>query len=146
VTGLKHYQGPFEAYAKTKPITPFREEQPRLPYPNFYYVQEDEIFAAAARQGFTWSVHRPHTLIGYAVGNAMNMASTLAAYAAICKETSRSFFFPGSPEQYEGVVDVTDGRILAKHLLWAARAHQRQARPLMLLMARCSVGIGCGLA
>ena len=25
VTGLKHYMGPFEAYAKTRPITPFRE-------------------------------------------------------------------------------------------------------------------------
>jgi len=25
-TGLKHYMGPFEAYAKNKPITPFREE------------------------------------------------------------------------------------------------------------------------
>ena len=28
VTGAKHYMGPFEAYAKTKMITPFREEQP----------------------------------------------------------------------------------------------------------------------
>ena len=31
VTGAKHYMGPFEAYAKTKMVTPFREEQPRLP-------------------------------------------------------------------------------------------------------------------
>ena len=31
VTGLKHYLGPFEAYARTKPVTPFREEMPRLP-------------------------------------------------------------------------------------------------------------------
>lgn len=120
VTGLKHYLGPFEAYAKTKPVTPFREEQERLPYANFYYTQEDAVFAAAAQQGFTWSVHRPHTLIGYAVGNAMNMASTLAAYAAICKETGRPFVFPGTTQQYEGVVDITDGRIIAKHLEWAS--------------------------
>ena len=120
VTGLKHYMGPFEAYAKNKPITPFREEQPRLSYQNFYYVQEDAVYAAAEKQGFTWSVHRPHTLIGYAVGNAMNMASTLAAYAAICKETGRPFVFPGSTGQYEGVIDITDGRIIAKHQLWAA--------------------------
>lgn len=120
VTGLKHYMGPFEAYAKARPITPFREEQPRLSYQNFYYDQEDEVFAAAERQGFGWSVHRPHTLIGYAVGNQMNMAATLGAYAAICKETGRPFVFPGSPEQYQAVVDVTDGRIIAKHLLWAA--------------------------
>ena len=101
VTGGKHYMGPFEAYAKSKPVTPFREEQPRLPYPNFYYDQEDEVFAAAAKRGFGWSVHRPHTLIGYAVGNAMNMAATLGAYAAICRETAKPFVFPGSPQQYE---------------------------------------------
>jgi nucleoside-diphosphate-sugar epimerase len=120
VTGLKHYMGPFEAYAKAKPITPFREEQPRLAYQNFYYDQEDEVFAAAERQGFGWSVHRPHTLIGYALGNQMNMAATLGAYAAICRETGRPFVFPGSPQQYAAPVDITDGRIIAKHLLWAA--------------------------
>ena len=48
VTGLKHYLGPFEAYGKgTLPPTPFREEQPRLDLENFYYAQEDEVFAAA---------------------------------------------------------------------------------------------------
>ena len=120
VTGLKHYMGPFEAYAKAKPVTPFREEQPRLAYQNFYYDQEDEVYAAAEKQGFSWSVHRPHTLIGYAVGNQMNMAATLGAYAAICKETGRPFVFPGSPEQYAAAVDITDGRIIAKQLLWAA--------------------------
>ena len=55
------------------------------------------MFAAAGRQGFSWSVHRPHTLIGYTVGNQMNMAATLGAYAAICKATGRPFVFPGSP-------------------------------------------------
>ncbi len=34
VTGLKHYLGPFEAYAKVQPDTPFSEDQPRLPYEN----------------------------------------------------------------------------------------------------------------
>jgi nucleoside-diphosphate-sugar epimerase len=120
VTGAKHYMGPFEAYAKAKMVTPFREEMPRLPYQNFYYDQEDEVFAAADKQGFSWSVHRPHTLIGYTVGNQMNMAATLGAYAAICKETGGPFVFPGSPQQYEAAVDITDGRIISKHLLWAA--------------------------
>ena len=79
VTGLKHYLGPFEAYGKgVLPVTPFREEQGRLDVENFYYAQEDELFAAAARDGFSWSVHRPHTIIGEAVGNAMNMGTTLA--------------------------------------------------------------------
>jgi nucleoside-diphosphate-sugar epimerase len=120
VTGLKHYLGPFESYATAKPETPFREEMPRLPVENFYYAQEDEVFDAARRRGFNWSVHRPHTIIGYALGNAMNMGVTLAVYAAICRETGRPFVFPGSRQQWEGLTDVTDARILARHLEWAA--------------------------
>jgi nucleoside-diphosphate-sugar epimerase len=120
VTGLKHYLGPFESYAKVKPDTPFREEQPRLQYDNFYYEQEDILFDAAARQGFTWSVHRAHTMIGWALGNAMNMGVTLAIYGTICRETKRPFLFPGSPQQWEGVTDITDARLLASQLEWAA--------------------------
>src|SRR4051794_38450145 len=120
VTGLKHYLGPFEAYARSKPDTPFVESQPRLPYENFYYEQEDILFEAARRRGFTWSVHRPHTMIGWALGNAMNMGVTLGLYGSICRETGRPFVFPGSPEQYEGVTDVTDARLLARQLVWAA--------------------------
>lgn len=121
VTGLKHYLGPFDAYGKgTLPQTPFREEQGRLDVANFYYAQEDELFAAAARDGFSWSVHRPHTVIGKAVGNAMNMGTTLAVYAALCRETGRPFVFPGSAAQWTSLTDMTDAGLLAEHLLWAA--------------------------
>lgn len=130
VTGLKHYLGPFESYGKgTLPATPFREEQGRLPVENFYYAQEDEVFAAAERQGFTWSVHRPHTIIGYALGNAMNMGVTLAVYASLCKATGRPFLFPGSAVQWNSLTDMTDARLLARHLTWASttEAGQNQA-------------------
>jgi nucleoside-diphosphate-sugar epimerase len=121
VTGLKHYLGPFEAYGKgALPATPFREEQPRLDIENFYYAQEDEVFDAAHRHNFSWSVHRPHTIVGYALGNAMNMGVTLAAYATICRETGRPFLFPGSAAQWNSLTDMTDARLLARHLEWAA--------------------------
>jgi nucleoside-diphosphate-sugar epimerase len=122
VTGLKHYLGPFEAYARSGllPPTPVREEQQRLNVHNFYYNQEDEVYAAARRDGFTWSIHRPHTIIGKAIGNAMNMGTTLAAYASICKELGRPFKFPGSAAQWNGLTDMTDARILGKQLVWAS--------------------------
>ena len=122
VTGLKHYLGPFEAYAKEGflPETPLREEHPRLDIENFYYVQEDEVYAAAQRDGFTWSVHRPHTVIGKVVGNAMNMGTTLAVYASICREKGLPFIWPGSSAQWNGLSDVTDARLLAEHLIWAS--------------------------
>ncbi|AZA83609.1 NAD-dependent dehydratase [Chryseobacterium lactis] len=122
VTGLKHYLGPFEAYVKEGilPETPVREEHPRLSLPNFYYAQEDEVYKASERDGFTWSIHRPHTVVGYAVGNLMNIGTTLAVYASISKETARKFIWPGSEAQWNGISDVTDAKILAKQLLWAS--------------------------
>jgi nucleoside-diphosphate-sugar epimerase len=61
-------------------------------------------------------------VIGYALGNAMNMGVTLATYATICRETGRPFLFPGSPMQWHGLTDVTDARQLARHMAWAATA------------------------
>lgn len=120
VTGLKHYLGPFESYASSPAETPFRESMERLPLQNFYYDQEDVLFEAAEQQGFDWSVHRPHTMIGYALGNAMNMGVTLAIYGSICRATGEPFVFPGSAEQLNGVTDITDARLLGRHLLWSA--------------------------
>ena len=120
VTGTKHYLGPFEAYGQTVAETPFRENEPRLPGLNFYYTQEDVLFREAAAHGFAWTVHRPHTIIGYAPGNAMNMGQTLAVYAALCRESGEPFIFPGSHEQWNALTDVTDARILAQQLAWAA--------------------------
>ncbi len=119
VTGTKHYLGPFESYGQTNAETPFREDNPRLPGLNFYYTQEDLLFEAA-KGGFGWTVHRSHTMIGYARGNAMNMGVTLAVYATLCKEQGQPFIYPGSHEQWNALTDVTDARLLARQLEWAA--------------------------
>jgi nucleoside-diphosphate-sugar epimerase len=120
VTGTKHYLGPFESYGQTAAETPFRENAPRLPGLNFYYTQEDVLFREADAQRFDWTVHRPHSMIGYARGNAMNMGQTLAVYATLCRESGEPFIFPGSHEQWNALTDVSDARIVAKQLLWAA--------------------------
>ncbi|HEY0263556.1 MAG TPA: SDR family oxidoreductase [Granulicella sp.] len=120
VTGTKHYLGPFESYGQTSTETPFREDSPRLPGLNFYYTQEDILFEFAAARSFTWSVHRSHSMIGYALGNAMNMGVTLAVYANLCREQGQPFVFPGSQLQWNALTDITDARLLARHLEWAA--------------------------
>jgi nucleoside-diphosphate-sugar epimerase len=121
VTGLKHYLGPFEAYGTgAVPDTPFVEEAERLDGLNFYYAQEDELFAGAERMRFTWSVHRSHSVVGYAVGNAMNMALTIGAAGAIARERGLPLVFPGSEAQWNGVSDVTDADLLAQHMVWAS--------------------------
>jgi nucleoside-diphosphate-sugar epimerase len=120
VTGLKHYLGSFENYGATEIDTPFTEELPRLPGENFYYTQEDVLFELSRTHGFNWSVARPHTVIGYSPNAAMNLGTSIAVYATLCRETGRPFIFPGSPQAYNGLVDVTDARLLAHHLEWEA--------------------------
>jgi nucleoside-diphosphate-sugar epimerase len=39
----------------------------------------------------------------------------------LCRETGRPFRFPGSQAQWDGLTDMTDARILARQLLWAAK-------------------------
>ncbi|WP_230977378.1 SDR family oxidoreductase [Georgenia yuyongxinii] len=120
LTGLKHYIGAPDDQGRIEtPDTPFTEDMPRRPVQQFYYAQEDELFAAADRYGFTWSVHRAHTIVGHAVGNAMNMGLTLAVQAAVCREEGRPFIFPGSQVRWEGLGDMTDAGLLAEHMLWA---------------------------
>jgi len=129
-TGLKHYLGPFEDYASgIKAETPFHEDEPRLPKPNFYYSQEDVLFEAAKRLGFTWSVHRSHTVFGFAVDNAMNMVLTLSVYATICKELGHPFVFPGSVSQWNFLTDVTDSDLLAEQLIWASTNPEGENEP-----------------
>ena len=120
VTGTKQYLGSFEAYGSGRIETPFRESEPRVPGDNFYYALEDVLFETAERQGFAWNVHRPHTVIGYARGNAMNMGTTLAVYASICKATGKPFVFPGSQIQWNALTDMTDALVLARQMEWAA--------------------------
>ena len=124
VTGTKHYLGPFESYGQSAAETPFREDTPRLPGLNFYYTQEDILYEAAQCRGFTWSVHRPHSIVGYALGNAMNMGVTLSVYGSICRETRQPFIFPGSQFQWNALTDVTDAGLLATHLEWSATVPQ----------------------
>ncbi|MEZ5666597.1 MAG: SDR family oxidoreductase [Alphaproteobacteria bacterium] len=124
VTGLKHYLGSFEDFAKRPIDTPLVESLPRLPGPNFYYDHEDALFDSARRRGHSWSVARPHTIIGYAPGNAMNLGTAVAVYASICKATGRPFVFPGSPTQHDGLTDVSDARQVAAHMVWSSTEPQ----------------------
>lgn len=130
MTGLKHYLGPFEAYLQgDSRETPFHEYEPRLDLPNFYYAQEDELWAAVEKYGFTWSTHRSHTVIGFAVGNAMNMGMTLSVQAALCKERGAPFVFPGNEVQWNGLTDMTDADLLARQMIWTSETEGLPSQP-----------------
>ena len=148
VTGLKHYLGPFEAYGRgVLPQTPFREEQGRLDIENFYYAQEDGLFAAAERDGFSlerapsahgdWKGGRQRDEHGHDAGRLCNHLS----------RTGRPFRLSGIDAAVESLTDMTDARLLARHLSWAdtpacpQRGLQRRERrrvPLEVDVGRAS--------
>ena len=130
VTGLKHYLGPFEAYGHGTAAgdTISRRTGRALMCKNFYYAQEDEVFAAAERARVLAGVSTgltPSSAI--AVGNAMNMGVTLAVYATLCRETGRPVLSsPASPMQWNGLTDMTDARLLAQAFASGPRPARRR--------------------
>uniref|UniRef100_A0A2P2IZB9 PRISE-like Rossmann-fold domain-containing protein n=2 Tax=Rhizophora mucronata TaxID=61149 RepID=A0A2P2IZB9_RHIMU len=121
-TGGKHYLGPFELWGKFRPHdSPFTEDLPRLDVPNFYYTLEDVLFEESAKkEGLTWSVHRPDTILGFSPYSLMNIVGTLCVYAAICKHQGKPLIFPGSKAAWNGYSVSSDADLIAEHEIWAA--------------------------
>lgn len=100
--------------------TPAREDDPRLMSPNFYYDQEDFLRRQQVGKSWHWTSLRPEAIIGYATGNPMNLGVAIAVYAAISKELGIPLRFPGSPEAYRALYQVSSAEILANATVWAA--------------------------
>ena len=95
---------------------PAREDGPRDPHDNFYWLQEDAVRASAARHGFRFTVLRPPVVVGGATGAAMNVLTPIALYAALGRPEGRPFGFPGGPAR---AFEMVDARVVAEALVWA---------------------------
>jgi len=113
--GTKYYGnhlGPFR--------TPAKESDPRHLPPNFYFDQEDLLRERRAGQPWTWTVLRPHSVCGTALGQPLNLVLVIALYATMLRELGLPLAFPGAPDAFRAVFQVTDADLLAKAALWAA--------------------------
>lgn len=115
IHGMKWYGSHLGPYR-----TPAKESHPRLPGRNFYYEQLDAIIARQPPGGWTWSTLRPHFVSGVTVGSPSNPLSTLGVYAAIMKELGQPLHFPGPQGSFDAHMAITDVRLLAKAMVWAA--------------------------
>ena len=100
--------------------TPADEDDPRLPAPHFYYAQQDWLAERRRGRGWSWSALRPHAVLGFATGSAMSLLNVLGVYGAICRELGRPMDFPGKPGAFTALYQMTDARLLARALVWAA--------------------------
>lgn len=115
IQGGKAYGAHFGIYK-----TPALETDPRHFPPNFYYAQEDYLREQSAGKNWSWTALRPDLIIGPAIGNPMNLASVIAIYATFCKALNVPFRFPGTPQAYDALLNVTDAGVLAQAMEWAA--------------------------
>jgi nucleoside-diphosphate-sugar epimerase len=115
IHGMKWYGSNLGPYK-----VPAKETDPRLPGRNFYYEQLDAIIARQKGAAWSWSTLRPHFVCGVTVGSPSNPLSTLGAYAAILKAGGRPLDFPGPQGTFDAHMNITDVRLLARAMLWAA--------------------------
>lgn len=121
VTGCKQY-----GVHLGVPKNPMLEDAPWLTGdewpPNFYYNQQTILHKFCKERGKEWVVTYPNDVIGYAVGNFMNLALTLGIYAVVSKELGRGLSFPGSPDFYTKFDCFTSSKLHAQFCAWAATA------------------------
>jgi nucleoside-diphosphate-sugar epimerase len=98
---------------------PARENQPRDPHENFYWLQEDYVREKQIGADWTFTIWRPQVVFGGALGVAMNPIPVIGAYAAVCRELGLPFYCPGEQEQ---IIEGVDTDLIARGLAWAAEA------------------------
>ena len=113
--GAKYYGrhlGPYK--------TPSKEDDPRHMPPSLYFGQEDYLRELKVGRSWNWSAIRPQAVCGFSIGNPLNLTSVVAVYAAISKELGLPLRWPGKPEAFYTIYQVTDYDILGKSMVWAA--------------------------
>jgi nucleoside-diphosphate-sugar epimerase len=106
------YLGPFK--------TPAKESDPRIPVPHFYYDQQDLVVERSQGKGWSWSAARPHVICGFALGNPLNLISTIGVYASLLREMGEPLSFPGKPGAFTSIYQATDSDLLARAMVWMA--------------------------
>ncbi|PIQ22427.1 MAG: NAD-dependent dehydratase [Cytophagales bacterium CG18_big_fil_WC_8_21_14_2_50_42_9] len=104
--------------------TPAKETDLRHMPPNFYYSQEDYLREKSAGKKWSWTALRPDIVMGFAIGNPMNLSNLIAVYASLCKELKVAFRYPGTPKAYQVLVNVTGVDVLSQSMEWAATNDQ----------------------
>ncbi|MFL9984241.1 SDR family oxidoreductase [Paraburkholderia sediminicola] len=100
--------------------TPAREDDAHFMPPEFMFDQQTFLESRQQGKQWSWSAIRPSVVGGFALGNPMNLAVAIAAYASMSKELGLPLRFPGKPGAYDKLLEMTDAGLLARATVWAA--------------------------
>src|SRR5271155_3642263 len=98
---------------------PAKETEPRLIAPIHYHQQEDIVAEWAGKNGASWTVLRPHLVMGPSLNSPMNLVTSLATYAAMSRELGLPLRFPGRREGWNTLQDTADAELFGRATLWA---------------------------
>jgi nucleoside-diphosphate-sugar epimerase len=97
---------------------PAKETEPRLIAPIHYHQQEDIVADWSSKYGASWTVLRPHLVMGPSLNSPMNLVASLAAYAAMSRELGLPLRFPGRREGWNTLQETTDAELFGRATLW----------------------------
>jgi len=98
---------------------PAAETEPRHLGPNYYYAQEDYL-RSRSDAAWRWTHLIPTHVTGFAVGNPMNLALSIAVYASLAREAGLRLDFPGTAAAFGAMTQVVDAEQLAEAAAWSA--------------------------
>lgn len=99
--------------------TPARESDPRHLGANSFYSLEDHLRERQRTREWTWTILRPPTVIGFAVGTAgTRLLGSIATYATLLRERRLPLWFPGT--NLDHVWQGVDARLLAEAIVWCS--------------------------
>jgi nucleoside-diphosphate-sugar epimerase len=109
---------------------PAKEKEPRLIAPIHYHQQEDIVADWSSKHGASWTVLRPHLVMGPSLNSPMNLVTSLAAYASMSRELGLSLRFPGRREGWNTLQETTDAELFGRATLWALGEDKARKRDL----------------
>ena len=101
--------------------TPAKESDPRIPDGYFYDDQFDIMVDRARMANWTWTVLRPHVVIGPAFRSPLNLITVLGVYCSLLKAQGRPLVFPGPTAAFDALYQATDAGLLSRAISWSGR-------------------------
>lgn len=94
-------------------------ESPRPPGRTWYWDIEDPLREAEALP-YSWSIHRPHFILGRSEGAPLSLVDAIACYALLLRHAGLPLIFPGGPDAFAARGDAVDATLLGAQMRWAA--------------------------
>lgn len=98
-----------------------RADSPRHPGRSWYFDVEDQLLGRARDQSrWTWSLHRPHFILGTATGVPYNIVNAIGVWAVLLRDAGLPLVFPGGQGAFAARWDAVDAELIGAQMRWAA--------------------------